>query len=84
MAVLPDGDRQALHKAIMSDLSARRESLGLTKAELRAAVDAIDQWVDDNAISFNTAIPLPARTTLTAKQKVELFMSIVKRRWEVA
>ncbi len=84
MAVLPDGDRQVLHKDIMSELSSRRESLGLTKDELRAAVDAIDQWIDDNAVSFNSAIPLPARTALTARQKVELFMVIVKRRWEVS
>lgn len=84
MAVLPTADRQRLWGDLMEGLSSRREGVGtLTKTDLRAAVDAMDSWIDANAASFNSAIPLPARTALTAKQKVAIFMAIVKRRWEV-
>jgi hypothetical protein len=56
----------------------------LTKADLKAAVDAIDAWIDANAASFNQAIPQPARGALTAKQKAWLFFFVVRRRFEVA
>jgi hypothetical protein len=68
----------------MRDASNERMALPLTKADLRAAVDAIDQWADDNAAAFNVAIPLPARTALTAKQKAQLLFYVVRRRFEVS
>lgn len=85
MTTLGDDDRRAIWGKFMSDASARRELIGsgITKQELRAVVDAIDQWIDDNAAAFNAVLPEPGRTQLTTKQKVEIFMAIVKRRWEV-
>lgn len=83
MAVLSDTDRAGLHAAYMQETSFARTGIALTKAELRAAVNAIDQWVDDNAAAFNSAIPQPARAVLTAKQKSQLFMFVVRRRFEV-
>lgn len=81
MAVLSDGERQGLWAAWMRE---NRSPVGsLTKAQLRAAVDAIDNWVEDNATSFNQAIPQPARSVLTAKQKIDLFLYVVRRRFEV-
>jgi hypothetical protein len=81
MAVLNDADRKTVWAEFMSTLSARREACSLKKAELRAAVDAIDAWVDANATAFNAAIPQPARTALTAKQKAEVLMFVVSKRW---
>lgn len=52
----------------------------LTKAELRAAIDATDQWIDDNQTSYNNALPLPARTELTLAQKTLLFCFVAMRR----
>jgi hypothetical protein len=52
----------------------------LTKADLRAAVDAADQWTDDNASSFNLALPQPARGQLTATQKTILLCYVAMRR----
>lgn len=83
MAVLSDADRRKLWSEFMSDSSRDRQGLGLTKADLRAAVDAVDQWVSDNAAAYNAAIPLPARTALTAKQKTRLLLAVARRRWEV-
>ena len=84
MAVLDENDRSGVWSSFQSTLSARRAALGLTKAELRAAVDAVDDWVDDNASSYNNALPVAARTALTAAQKAELLMFVVDRRFEVA
>jgi hypothetical protein len=83
MAVLSDTDRAALWAEFMRDQSASRTPMGLTKADLRAAVDAADAWADSNAASFNTALPQPARNALTAKQKALLLMVVLRRRWEV-
>jgi hypothetical protein len=80
MAVLSESDRAALWAAWMRENS---ESCGITKADLRAAVDAADAWVDANAASFNSALPLPARTTLSSAQKARMLALIVRRRFDV-
>lgn len=83
MAILTNDQRKDLWIEYMSTISARREGLSLTKAELRAAVDAVDDWIDGNIASFNSSLPLPARTALTAKQKVELFFAVARARFQV-
>jgi hypothetical protein len=52
----------------------------LTKPELRAALDACDDWIEANAASFNSALPQPARGALTAPQKTYLFCYVAMRR----
>lgn len=84
MATLTNAKRKALWAEFMAALSDRHEPLALTKPELRDALDAMDTWMDGNAAAFNAAIPQPARTALTAKQKAELFMLVVRGRFEVA
>ena len=81
MAILSDAARIAIWKEYGEEISAVREPVGnLTKAQLKAAIDAIDAWADANAASFNSAIPQPARGALTAKQKARLLMLVVARR----
>lgn len=82
MAVLPDPERAALHANFMREASRTRQNLPLAKLDLRAAIDAIDSWVEANKASFNSAIPLPARTALTAAQKAQLLVFVVTRRFE--
>lgn len=84
MAVLSNADRLAIWGEFMRTAENILGAGGLTKAELRAAVDAVDQWCDDNTSSFNTAIPLPARTTLSARQKSALLRYVTFRRWEIS
>lgn len=84
MAVLPVADRVAVRSQFSQNLSENWTPTSLTKADLIAAVNAIDDWVDLNAVSFNLAIPLPARTQLTAKQKAQLLFFVIRRRFEVA
>jgi hypothetical protein len=84
MAILADADRQQVWKEYQTALGANRDVVGaLTKHDLKAAVDAIDAWVDANSAAFNTAIPQPARGALTTKQKAGLLTLVVQRRYQV-
>lgn len=83
MPVLADSDRVVVIRRIMERLSKSRHAMALTKPELRAAVNAIDQWLDGNAASFNVALPQPARTVLTPMQKAELLAAVALRKFEV-
>lgn len=53
----------------------------MSKSDLVAAVNAADQWCTDNASSYNTALPVPFRTTATAAQKAALLSFVALRRW---
>lgn len=77
MAVLVDADRVRVWKHLM------RLSGGLgamTKADLRAAVDATDTWIDGNQAAFNTTVPLPARTSMSTVQKTLMFCFVAMAR----
>lgn len=80
MAVLADAERFALWAQWMQDNTG---SIAITKAELRAALNAADQWAEDNAVSYNAAIPQPARGSLTATQKARILTYVVRRRFEI-
>lgn len=83
MALLADADRAAVWAEYMRDISAERGAFGaLTKADLRAAVNALDQWLDDNAAAVNSVIPQPARGALTSAQKSRLFRDVLRKRYE--
>lgn len=54
-----------------------------TKAQLQAAINGIDDWIDANQASFNQALPAALRTgpsALTAAQKLDLMMYVLLRR----
>lgn len=73
--------KQALRALWSSLVSERREAFPLTKAQLDAAITATDDWIESNAASYNTALPVAARTNLTAGQKAELFMRVALKRY---
>ena len=81
---LSNTDRKAIWAEFQRELSSTREPLGVTKPALRAALGAVDDWIEANQASFNSALPLPARTALTALQKQRLFMAVARKRFEVA
>lgn len=60
--------------------SADLGSISITKADLRAAVDATDDWIEANSASYNQALPQPARSSLTADQKTLVFVYVALRR----
>jgi hypothetical protein len=77
---MSDADRQLVSAELQRLWSARTLPCGVTKADLRAAVDAVDVWCEANQTSYNTAIPLPARTVLSADLKAWLLCYVVRRR----
>ena len=81
MAVLPDADRIEVWEEMMQDLSVNREDSSYTKAELKAAVDAADQWVSDNQAAYVTALPEPVKSATTAAQKALLMQFVVQKRY---
>jgi hypothetical protein len=81
MAALPEQNRVSAWAALMRSTDCPG---GVTKTELRAALDAADDWADANAASFNTALPVAARTSLTPRQKAALLLFVVNERYGVA
>lgn len=66
----------------MRALSARREPIGaLNKSDLRAALNAADQWASDNQASYNSALPAAAQAALTSAQKAELLKFVIEKRY---
>jgi hypothetical protein len=85
MAELSNTERKALWSSLMAELSNNRAVVaGLNKNDLRAAVDAIDVGLDSVIITVNSLIPEPAKSGLTAKQKLRLFLAILNARLEVS
>lgn len=79
MAIMPDADRAAVTADWMRDNTI---TLGaVTKADLRAMMNALDQYLSDNAAAINLAIPQPARGQLTTKQKALALTAVVARRY---
>jgi hypothetical protein len=59
---------------------------GVTKADVRAALDATDVWIDSAAAAaapatgFNSALPQPFRGAASSDQKTLLFCYVAMRR----
>lgn len=77
MAAMDETNRARAWAQWMRD---NREACGFTKADLRAALNATDDWIDANAASFNSALPAAFRTSATATQKTLLFCFVAMRR----
>lgn len=80
MAVLSNADRAEVAAEGMRD-SRLGTLANLLKTDWRAAINAADDWVNSNAASFNSALPVAARTNLTSAQKALLLVFVVMRRY---
>ncbi len=80
MAILNEPNRRVIWASLMR---LDETYANMLKGDLRAAVDAVDDWIEANQASFNAALPLPARTSLTARQKASLFMAVAAKKFEV-
>jgi hypothetical protein len=81
VALLTAEQRQAVWNKLAATLSRRRDAFPVTKADGKAVIAAVDQWQQDNQASFNSVIPLPARTVLTTKLKLEIFQMVAEEKW---
>lgn len=80
MAALSEADRLRIWRGIMRYWSEIWEATDISGPDLKAAVNATDQWIDDNQTSFNQALPSAAQTGLTQAQKVLLFCGVALAR----
>jgi hypothetical protein len=81
VAALPDEDRRRTWAHLMRELRDRNlGTITVTKAQLRAALDATDAWIDSNQTGFNNAIPQPARGAMSTEQKTLMFCLVAMRR----
>lgn len=79
MAVLSDPDRAALFADLMREALG---DMGVTKPQLRAVVDALDDFFTTNASAINSAIPTPQRTLLTTPQKARIAAAVLLKRYD--
>lgn len=82
MPILTEAEREEIWREMVAK-NREGEVDSLTREQLRAAIDATDDWIVANQAAFNQALPLPARTVLTARQKALMFSYVVRRRWLV-
>lgn len=80
MAVLDTENRRRTWAQAMRNWPAALGMPVVMKADLRAAIDATDQWIEDNQSSFNTILPQPFRGAATTAQKTFLFCYVAMRR----
>ncbi|MGH3658396.1 MAG: hypothetical protein ACRDUA_17215 [Micromonosporaceae bacterium] len=52
----------------------------VSKPELQAAVNAIDDWIETNQAGLNGALPAAFRTSATLAQKTYVFCYVAMRR----
>jgi len=80
MAVLSSADRAAITADIMRALSAAREPCSALKAQIRAIVDAADDFMQANQAAFNSSIPAAPRAAATTDQKTRIFSLVLEVR----
>lgn len=80
MTVLTDPERQQVVAQFMRTIECPG---GITKPQLRAVVDSIDDWWETVAADGNNSIPQPQRGIMTTKQKSALFTAVLAKRYEV-
>lgn len=83
MAALSTQDRVDIWSQFMKDCSGDLTQLpGVTKADLQAMFNAIDDWVVANATSFNNTLPTAAKNNLSASVKARALAAVVLKRYQ--
>lgn len=84
MAVLSDENRDAVTTDLENDRSRVWDVFNdLSKQDLRAAVNAIDQYFHDNQVAMNNTLPAEAKANLTNEQKALLTIFVIRKRYLV-
>lgn len=81
MAIMTNGDRADAWAALMRDSRAGVWG-AITKTDLRAALNAADQWMSDNSIAYNLALPTAFRAAATSAQKALLLSYVLAKRFD--
>jgi hypothetical protein len=78
MAVLSDADRADVTEEFMRLAKGPHT---ITKADIRPAVNGLDDWYNTNAANANQALPQPARGAMSLEDKALLSNLIVSKRY---
>lgn len=83
MAVLIDQDRADGAADFIRQVSRGKLATfaGILKTDIAAAYNAADSWADQNAASFNAALPVAFRTNAPAALKAFLLSLVIMKRW---
>lgn len=81
MTILAEHLRQAALGNLLYNWFRANPNFNLSNSDIRAVVDATDDWIEANTAAFNNALPEPAKSTLTADQKEFLFLIIAQHRF---
>lgn len=57
------------------------DTVGITKADLSAAVAALNTFLENNAAAINNAFPQPARSSLSVGQKAMVVAYVALKRF---
>jgi len=78
---LSAGDKEKVGRGLMRFWSSNNtEIAGLVKADFATTITAVDDWLDTNLSSLNTAIPTVAQDNLNSTQKTLLLCSVASMR----
>ena len=88
---LTESERLQVHRGMQRwfsrvndpDVQAMGDLENIIKDQLKAAIDATDDWIEANQAAFNLALPVAARSNLTSAQKTLLFCVVAARRVNV-
>jgi hypothetical protein len=80
MAVLTETQRFKVWGALMREWQALGQPPTVVKGDIRAAVDATDDWIETNQANFNAALPDPFRSNMSLEQKTLLFCFVALKR----
>lgn len=83
MAVLSEGDRNRVLNGMLRYAARQGANPYKLKADVKAAIDDTDDWIEVNQSAFNTALSEPFATDATALQKTLLFMGVAAMRVDV-
>ena len=82
MATLTNQQRsRATNDWIGEEYSLKKVRADLSVADIRAAINAVDDWIEANQAGFNAALPLPFRNVATAGQKAALFSFVALKKY---
>lgn len=81
MALLDDLDRADVWADFMRRMEPEERAGPMTKTDFRAAVDAMDVYVANNAAAINNAFPTAARVALTNVEKIGVFAYVALKRY---
>ena len=84
MAALSAADRQRISTGLQRATSVFGGVNNVLKADLLAAVNATDNWIDTNQAAFNSALPATFRNNASTTQKTILFCAVALARVSLA